>query len=407
MRFLLVNQFYPPDMAPTGQVLHAVARCLVARGHEVVVVCSRRSYEGGGGYPPQEWLDGVDVRRVAALGFGRRGPARAADYLSFHLSLLAGVRDPRPFDLALSLTTPPFVGWTVGHSRGLRARRQALWVMDVYPDVLVAHHALAARSLRYRALARLARSQCSRTPLVIALGPRMRDRLRAYAGPSTRLEAVPLWATVDEAEVAAGAVCAVRRSRGWSDGECVLLYSGNMGLGHRLDEFLGAAARLGSRGPIWTFAGGGVRRREVEAFVSARSDARVRLMPYVTQAELGPSLAAADVHLVSLREEWKGLIVPSKLQAAFGIGRPVIFVGPRESEPADWVAESGGGWSIREGDVDGLVRAVGGALQPAERARRGRAARVYAREQFDRERNCARMTELIEEAALNPSVRAS
>ena len=77
MRFLLVNQFYPPDMAPTGQHLHDLARCLVTRGHSVRVLCSRRSYDGGGEYAAEETLDGVEVRRLSAFGFGRRGAARA------------------------------------------------------------------------------------------------------------------------------------------------------------------------------------------------------------------------------------------------------------------------------------------------------------------------------------------
>jgi hypothetical protein len=56
--------------------------------------------------------------------------------------------------------------------------------------------------------------------------------------------------------------------------------------------------------------------------------------------ELSASLAAADVHLLSVRSPWQGLIVPSKLQAAFGLGRPVVYVGPSDSEPAEWVLEA-------------------------------------------------------------------
>ncbi len=54
MRFLLLNQFYPPDPAPTGQYLHDLAQVLVARGHDVQVLCSRRSYDGSSVYAPTE-----------------------------------------------------------------------------------------------------------------------------------------------------------------------------------------------------------------------------------------------------------------------------------------------------------------------------------------------------------------
>src|ERR1051325_1578303 len=103
----------------------------------------------------------------------------------------------------------------------------------------------------------------------------------------------------------------------------VLLYSGTMGRGHRSTDFLEAARRLAGRGPIWAFAGGGPRRSEVERFAAAHPDARVHVWPYVAREELAATLAAADVHLISVRRGWSGIIVPSKLQAAFALGRPV------------------------------------------------------------------------------------
>ncbi len=47
MRILLLNQFYPPDVAATGQLLGDVAAALAQRGHEVHVLCSRGAYGGG------------------------------------------------------------------------------------------------------------------------------------------------------------------------------------------------------------------------------------------------------------------------------------------------------------------------------------------------------------------------
>jgi hypothetical protein len=218
VRLLLVNQFYPPDMAPTGQVLHDLAKVLVARGHEVRVVCSRRSYDGGGDYEERETIDGVEVRRLSTFGFGRRGAGRAMDYLSFHSALIAGVWEARPFDVALSLTTPPYVGWTLGHSLGLRARQHVNWVMDLYPDVVAAHGALRPGSVTYRALSFVARRQMARTALVIAIGPRMAARVRTSAPVRTRVEWVPLWSAAEAGCVEPAAVSAVRSSRGWGIG---------------------------------------------------------------------------------------------------------------------------------------------------------------------------------------------
>jgi len=397
VRILLVNQFYPPDMAPTGQHLHDLARCLVMRGHSVRVRCSRRSYDGGGEYAAEEQLDGVDVHRLPAFGFGRRGGARLVDYLSFHFAVFRDVkRYAQGVDLAVSLTTPPYIGWTVRQALGRQAAQMAHWIMDLYPDVLAAHGSLESSGVSYKTLEKLTRAQFRGASLVLALGPRMRDRVARYLAAEARLECVPLWGTVTPEAVDSTAAASWRARRRWAPGECVLLYSGNMGLGHRLGEFLAAAGELGDRGPLWAFAGGGQRRWEVEAFAAAHPSARVQLLPYVAHESVGASLAAADVHLVSLRSAWQGLIVPSKLQAAFTLGRPVIFVGARENEAAEWVLASGGGWVVGEDDVAGLLKAVASAADPAERARRGALARAFARRHFDRETNTARIAELLE-----------
>lgn len=398
VRTLLVNQFYPPDIAPTGQALSDLAQTLSVRGHEVTVLCSRHSYEGGVSYQPQEERDGVRIRRLWAFGFGRRGWARMLDYLSFHTATYVAGRHHGRFDLVVCLTTPPFIGWTAQKSLGARAGTLAHWVMDLYPDVLAAHGALSVSSWVYGRLEAVARQQYSSAPLVLAIGPRMRDRLAPYVAAPSKLEWVPLWGP-KQAPASPEDGRALRARRGWSDEGCVLLYSGNMGLGHRFDGLLDAARQLAGAGPVWAFAGGGRRRGELERFAAAHPAARIELLPYVPRTELPASLASADVHLVSLRDEWQGLIVPSKVQAAFSVGRPVIFVGPRENEGAEWVLASGGGWVVEERDVRGLLDAVAQARDPVERARRAAAARAFAIEHFDQERNTNRIAELLEEAA--------
>ena len=112
MKILLLNQFYPPDVAPTGCFLHDLAREMTGLGHQVQVWPSRRSYDGGECYAGTETIDRVAVRRIPALGFGRRSHwGKLADYASFYGCLgakLLFARD-RP-DVILCMTTPPYLG---------------------------------------------------------------------------------------------------------------------------------------------------------------------------------------------------------------------------------------------------------------------------------------------------------
>lgn len=392
MRFLLLNQFYPPDVAPTGRYLHNLAHELVARGHGVDVLCSRARYDHGTPLPPAE-LDGARVERVAGLGAGRGGLLRRGAGFAWFLAAAAwrsrGL--PRP-DLVLALTTPPYLG-LLARSRGVA---HAHWVMDVYPDVLAAHGLVRRGGPLWPALSALARLSLRGSRLVVALGPGMQRALLPYA-PADALRALPLWAPF--APEAAPRSDAIRAAAGWAPGELVLLYSGNLGRSHLLDEFLEAARRLGAAGPRWVFSGGGPQRATLEAFQARYPQARVECRPYVDEAGLREWLAAADVHLASLAPAFSGAVVPSKLQAAFALARPLLFVGPGDSEAGAWLRESQGGWQVEPGDVEGLLRAVAQAGDPAERERRGRAALEFARRCFDPRQGVARLADWLEQAA--------
>ncbi|MCE9616614.1 MAG: glycosyltransferase family 4 protein [Lentisphaerae bacterium] len=405
MNILLLNQFYAPDVAPTARYLQDLAAALAARGHAVTVVCSSRAYSDGRPLPAGEAPPpGVTVVRVAGSGFGRGSAwCRALDCLSFGLGVFLRLitRHPRP-DVVLALTTPPYVGLLAKLACACRGGRHAHWVMDLYPDVMRAHGMLRAGSAGDRWLSSLTRMQWRGSMLTVVLGEDMASRAAAYRRASADgLLCVPLWAS--QAPAGGAAAAPLRAARGWAADDFVLMYSGNMGLGHRFAEFLAAADATSREVHVrWVFAGGGPRRPEVEQFVRQHPEARIELLPYASEEDLPAHLSAADVHLVSMEPAWQGCLVPSKLQNVFALGRPVIFVGAAANSIAQWIRESGGGWVVGIDDTAGMLQAVREAREPRERERRGAAAQAYAARHFDRTANCTRMCEALETAWRQP-----
>jgi glycosyltransferase involved in cell wall biosynthesis len=127
----------------------------------------------------------------------------------------------------------------------------------------------------------------------------------------------------------------------------------------------------------------GNRAAELRAAIRP-DDTNVRLADFVREESVPARLAAADVHLISLRDEWAGLVVPSKFFASLAVGRPVLYAGPRDSEIARWIAEHDIGLHLT--DDDGSARAVADRLHgfmtdPDALARwRARALSVYRRQ---------------------------
>jgi colanic acid biosynthesis glycosyl transferase WcaI len=466
MHLVFLNQYYPPDAAPTGAMLEAVARRLVETGHEVTVLAARGGYAAapakrrigalsrGGAQEDEDSATAAVGRsprvvRVGATRFGRGALwSRLLDYGSYYLGVawkLATLR-PRP-DRVVALTTPPYLSVLARAVSKLLRADHAHWVMDLYPDVMVAHGMLRDGGLAHRVLASVSRFGFggNRSISRITLGPDMAERLgRHVAGARETVDWVPLWGQripnrahpfgegrenvviVPDAEAAmerrraTDSVTALRLARGWSDNDMVVMYSGNMGLGHRFSEMLDAARWLAAsrssadrhgvdvgRSPSaqipyaclrnirFVFFGRGKRRGEIERFICDYPEIAVELHDYAPADELAVHLQTADVHLASLAPEWTGTMVPSKLQGIFAASRPVILIGSHESSIARWVRESGGGWALEAGDVCGLIAAIREAAVPAECIRRGTKAAAFARGHFDERRNAARIATLL------------
>lgn len=399
MHIVLVNQYFPPDEAPTGLMLEAVAHDLADLGHQVTVVCAAGGYANTGTTAPDlsssREEGNLRIIRLRATGFGRGTfIGKLSDYLSFYLGVawtLASMRQ-KP-DRIVALTTPPYLSVLARVFSAIRNADHAHWIMDLYPDVMIAHGMIRERSLVAWFLKAMARFGFGggRCAMVLTLGPDMMERTRPYHSPRTRSEWVPLWGTAEEST---NPYEFQRQARGNGNHPVVMMYSGNMGLGHRFSEFLEAAAFSGTDFR-WRFNGAGKRRVEIEDFAAKHPGVPIELGPYVSRSELAAHLSSADVHLASLDPSWDGTMVPSKLQGIFAIGRPVLFIGSASCSMGQWIQQSGGGWVVEPGDLTGLRLALEEARDPRIRESKGEAARVFAFWYFNRRFNAGKIANYL------------
>ena len=126
----------------------------------------------------------------------------------------------------------------------------------------------------------------------------------------------------------------------------------------------------------------------------------VEFRPYAPREDLALSLSAADVHLVSLRPEMEGLVVPSKIYGIAAAGRPAIFIGDADGEIARVIARYDFGRTVAQGDGPGLARAIlEFAGQPELCRAMGERARQAFETDFDKPTAADRWQRLLAEVA--------
>ena len=397
VRILFAEQFYYPDGHGAAQLPVDVTTHLASAGFAVEVVCGSKPYAPLEGHlPPDPRSFGVRIRRVPTLLPGSVHRARLLRQLWFSVALVPFLFLRRPPDVFVTQTAPPIAMILVGAAARLWRRPYVIISMDVYPDVLIAHGGSGAGVILGRMLAPAFTWAYRQARRVIALGPGMRARLEGKGVDAERIVEIPNWATG-----ALGVVPAAdnRLCREWGlEDKFVLFYSGNLGLVHEFDTLLRGVRRALDSIPLLriVFVGGGQRLAEVRRLVEELGLQEItRFSDLLPPQRLPESFGVADLAVVTLRPEFAGLVVPSKLQGYMARGIPVLYIGP-SSDAEQFITSAAGGVCLAVDDVQGVADTLIELAADPRRLRQlgDNAQHFYARE-FARECGLARYEHVI------------
>lgn len=369
MKILLINQAFWPDVAATAQHLTDFAVALAREGHEVRVLTARRSYtEPHPVLPPRENYQGVQIVRLWPWTFGRRSRiARILDALFLNMAFALMLFWLPRHDRIVSLTSPPLVAWFASWYARLRGIPFIYWMMDINPDEAVAAGWLSKDSVQARVLEKALQATLQRSWRVIVLDRFMKERIVGKGTDPSKVVVLPPWPHEEELESIPHKENPFRHKFGL-DRKFVVMYSGNHSICHSLDTLLEAALCLRDDPAIrFLFIGGGERVRDVREFKERHALENIIQLPYQERRQMKYSLSSADLHIVVLGDPFLGIVHPSKIYGILKVGRPFVYIGPRESHISDLIAEGADGIRIGHGEVERLVEVIRQRKQDAAR----------------------------------------
>ncbi len=325
--------------------------------------------------------------RVRTSAFGRSTLAgRAIDYASFYVAAVVRLLTIlRRGDVVVALTDPPLISVPVAWVGSISGARKVNWLQDIFPEVAAELGMAVARDMSGRVLTWLRNGSLRKTEVNVVLGTLMRERVTALGVDPRMIAVIPNWA--DGAAIGPVPRDANPLRTEWRlDGRFVVGYSGNMGRAHEFRTIVDAATALqGERDIVFLFIGGGAQEAPIAAAAAERGLPNVLFKPYQPRDRLAQSLGAADVHLVTLRPELEGLVVPSKFYGIAAAARPAIFIGDPEGEIGAEIRAVDCGRCVRQGDVGELVAAIRALRDSAElRERMGQNARRIFDQRYDK-----------------------
>lgn len=338
---VILHQFFYPDDDVSSKHYSQFAEELAKRGWDVTVVSSNRYIR----YPKRriaaktEYWRSIKIIRCyqPALNQARKWSRLINSIWMSGQWLLALWRMPAA-DVIIIGTNPTFSALLFLPLKRLgRGRRLVHWVYDLYPEAIIEDGANSVTLFLCKQFQKLMAKAYRHVDLLVDLGSCMRTRLAAY-NHGSRAITLTTWAFVEPGRIKEPDQEA--RQELFNNAKLLLLYSGTMGRAHDYKLFLELARQLYRQDPgiIICFGCRGNRYDELLKAVKP-SDKNIAIAPFVPEAQLEKRLVAADIHLLSLRSNWSGVVVPSKFFGSLAVGRPVIYAGPEDSAIAQWIRQ--------------------------------------------------------------------
>jgi glycosyltransferase involved in cell wall biosynthesis len=387
MRFLILTQYYAPEVGAAQVRLSATVRELVRLGHTVEVVTGIPNYPEGrtqAGYRGRaamtERRDGVTVRRTWLFPATGSGFNRMANYASFSLTSLAGLAASDRPDVVFVESPPPTLvvpAWLVARRWGAQL---VMNVSDLWPDSIVELGLSENRPL-LAATRRLERWAYEHADYVTAVTEGMRRTLVETKGvPPHRVLFLPNGVDTElfrprppDRQLAERLALGDRR---------VVLMAGSMNYSAGLDVILDAAPALEQRGVVVVLVGAGSDRQRLEMAAAERGLRNVQFLGPVPVEDVACMYSVADIGLMTLRDSplFEGTRA-ARILPAMASGLPVVYSG--SGEGARLVTDADAGLATAPQDPAALAAAIGRLLDdPDLAARMGAAGRRFVESQL-------------------------
>lgn len=401
-KIVFLNRSYWPDVEATGQLLTELCESL-SDEFRISVVAGKPNQLSNpatdADWPQVTRRNGVEIRRINHLQLPKgRMATKAINYLSFVRATRKQLKSIDPPDAVVFETDPFLLPFEAAKLQRRTGCRVIGYLQDIYPDVAVALGKVPnnwpIRKLRaslfdvYR--------RCDR---MVVLSEDMK-RLLVDGGVSPqRISIVPNWADTKQIVPIGHSENAFRRRHNLKD-TFLVMYSGNLGLTQRLEEFV-EAARLLQNDPeiLFAFVGQGSQKKSLEDLVKQLQLTNVRFFDYQPKAELAHSLSAADLHLVPLTQELSQCLMPSKLYGILASGRPYLTNAVPESELHQITVSQNLGLTV----VPGKPEAIALAIQQISREPKllqtmGENGRRLAESQYTLSSSASKFRQVLQEA---------
>ena len=320
-RLWIVTELVPPDETSTSYILGEIANAM-AKKYCVGVICGPEIYDKRKALDINNKFnldESIEVHRAKGADLDKNTTkGKILSFLLMSQRMIALVKQyVGQGDKVLMVTNPaPLVLLMSRQKRRLKFEWHIL-VHDVFPENTIP---AGLKMPMYNFIKRLFDKAYSKADQLIALGRDMHSVLKEKVengskskGPLPCITIIENWADIDNI-----------RPQPMPEGKIILEYAGNIGRVQGLDKII---ERLPSDVELHLYGTG-----SMENNLKKLKHPHVFFHGPYFRSQQNKILAACHIAIVTLQDGMYGLGVPSKTYNILASGRPIMYIGPKNSE---------------------------------------------------------------------------
>ena len=348
----IITELFPPEETSTAYIMGEIANAMTSK-YDVRVICGPAVYDSSKRIVTDGVVisDSIRVTRVNAVAENKDSKiSRIKKFLliSWRLYRVAK-RNIRQGDKVLMVTNPFPLVVLMGYLRRHRAFTLDMLVHDVAPENLFTD--IHIPKCLYSTVESVFNKAYASVDLLISIGRDMSEILTSKVKKGSNGEALTQITLIENW----GDIANVRPAASCERDKIVIQYAGNIGNAQGVGEFVDVLQESECKDVVFGIWGTGNAELSIKEKVKSLGLENIVHFhgPY-SRSQQQNVLNDCDIALVRLVRGMYGLGVPSKTYNILAAGKPILYIGERNTEVWRIIEENHNGFCFEPSDVCGL-----------------------------------------------------
>ena len=347
----ILSELFPPEETSTGYIMGEIANAMTMK-YEVKVICGPEVYDekkksvSGKANSIDERIELIRVAPVKEDKSSKFSRIKKFILMSWQLYNVARKRIKKG-DRVLMVSNPFPLIVLMGHLRNKREITLVMLVHDIFPEGLFTEMNLP--TFAYRAAEKVFNKAYSRVDTLISIGRDMYEILeKKCCGQKHQPKIVTIenWGDVES----------IKPKERVKDGFIKIQYAGNIGNAQGVGEFVEDLHNAGNKIVHFGIWGTGGAEESIKTRVAELGlEEQIKFYGPYSRNQQTEVLNDSDLSLVTLVKGMYGLGVPSKTYNILAAGKPILYIGEKNSEIWRVVENDGVGYCFEPDDKEKIV----------------------------------------------------